>query len=137
MVIEPQDVTPVAPVEEATAKETPEKETPAVEKPVEKVIRPVETTPPAPRKVLVKEYEIQVGSYEHQYRAEAVNQSLKEYGLSGMIRTRDVGSDTFFRVRIGPYTDHREAEKFLGWIQKIDCLEESYISQVSRTREVQ
>ena len=128
VVIEQENTTP-----EVSTEETPT----AAAKPVAKVENTVKTTPSAPRRVMVKEYEIQVGSYENQYRAEAVNKSLKEYGLSGMIRTRDVGDNTFFRVRIGPYSNQREAEKFLGWIQEIDGLEESYISQISRMRNVQ
>jgi cell division septation protein DedD len=110
---------------------------PVQKKPAEKPVSTVKTRPPVPRKILVREYEIQVGSYENQYRAEAVNRTLKEYGVSGMIRTRSVGDNTYYRVRIGPYANQKEAEKFLGWIKNIEGLEESYISQVSRTREVQ
>ena len=36
----------------------------------------------------------------------------------------------FFRVRIGPYASRVEAEKFLAWVQRVDGLDGSYISEV-------
>ena len=97
----------------------------------------VQTTPPPPKKVNVKEYEIQVGSYKSRNRAETINKTLTEHGLSGMIHTKNIGSDTYFRVRIGPYSNQLEAGKFLDWIKQIGGLEGSYISQVTRVRTVQ
>lgn len=90
----------------------------------------------SPAQINVKEYEIQVGSYETRRSAESVNVMLKDLGFAGMIRTRDFDGKTFYRVRLGPYSNHEEAVKFLGWIKDIEGLEQSYISQVTRMRSV-
>ena len=40
------------------------------------------------------------------------------------------GKESYFRVRIGPYTNKGEAEKFLSTVKQIQGLESSYISMV-------
>ena len=45
-------------------------------------------------------------------------------------------NETYFRVRIGPYTNKQEAEKFLAIVRRIQGLEASYISLVPGTRSV-
>ncbi len=106
---------------------------------------PVARTTPAPRAITPKKaattiakstipplsgnlYWIQTGSYKSKSKADSCNAVLIENGLAGRILTKQINSDTFFRVRIGPYANKNEAKKFLTWIQKIDGLEESYIS---------
>ena len=103
------------------------------------IVRPPQTAPaapPRPRQMSVKEYEIQVGSYKSRNRAETINETLDTHGLGGTIRTKTIGDDTYFRVRIGPYSNQQEAGKFLDWVKKISGLEGSYISQVTRVRTV-
>jgi hypothetical protein len=51
-----------------------------------------------------------------------------------MITSRDVGDQTYFRVRIGPFENTGEAEKFLAWIKNVNGFESSYVSQVYSTR---
>jgi cell division protein FtsN len=92
--------------------------------------------PPKPRIVSVREYEIQAGSYKSQSRAEALGKTLREKGLSSVIRTYGVSGETYYRVRIGPFSDWNEANKFLNWIRDIDGLKSSYISQVTRQRTI-
>jgi DedD protein len=89
---------------------------------------------PSPKKIYVKEYEIQVGSYKTRSRAESVNRLLDELGLAGTIRTRDIEGSTYFRVRVGPYQNQDEAAKFLAWLKDVKGLEDSYISQVTRQK---
>ena len=86
------------------------------------------------RRIAVKEYEIQVGSYKTKDRAESVTGRLKELGLAGNIRTKDIGGQTYYRVRIGPYSNQGEAAKFLAWIRDVKGMEDSYISQVTRVK---
>ncbi|MEJ2664900.1 MAG: SPOR domain-containing protein [Spirochaetia bacterium] len=92
------------------------------------------TPPHKTRNVIVKEYWIQAGSYKDRNKAELLNATLTDKGLTGRIMTRDVKGDTFFRVRIGPYSNKKEAEKFLSWIKALKGLENSYISEVSVKR---
>ena len=90
----------------------------------------------APRPVRVTEYWIQTGSYQSHSRAEMVVASLAEQGLASKISTRSLEGETYFRVRIGPYGERREAEKFLEWIRSLSGFELSYISQVTSERSV-
>jgi cell division protein FtsN len=101
--------------------------------PQETPAEPTPQKPPEPKKITKKEYEIQVGSFKTRSGAESVNDQLKALGLPGSIRTRDIRGDTYFRVRIGPYENKEEAQKFLVWLQDVKGFEESYVSQVTRT----
>ena len=96
-----------------------------------KVAKPAEVKP---GEVKVKEYWIQTGSYSNHSRAEDMAAMLTNQGLSGRVTTREVDGRTFFRVRIGPYAEKAEAEKFLSWVQDVKGLETSYISLVYARR---
>lgn len=82
------------------------------------------------------EYWIQTGSYKSQTRAEELSQTLTGKGLAGRVFSFAKANETFFRVRIGPYTNRQEAEKFLAIVRQIQGLEASYISLVPGTRSV-
>ncbi len=99
---------------------------------VSKPAAPERITEKKPTTITKKEYEIQVGSYKTRNYAESINNQLKKLGFPGLIRTRDIGGVTYYRVRLGPYSNENEAQKFLSWIRDIDGLGESYISQVTR-----
>jgi cell division septation protein DedD len=80
------------------------------------------------------EYWIQTGSYKSQTLAEELSQTLTEKGLAGRVFSYAKSNETYFRVRIGPYTNKQEAEKFLAIVRQIQGLEASYISLVPGTR---
>ena len=124
---------------------TPRDETPkprAVPTPVSKprtpVAKPVSAVRPTPTstptRTRVSEYWIQAGSYKSRTRAETLNTRLTGHGIAGTIQTRDIRGDLWFRVRVGPYANQAEAEKFLDSLKTIDGLEQSYISQVTRIK---
>lgn len=75
-------------------------------------------------------YWIQVGSYSKKQTAEDANNILKAEGINGIISTREVGSDMYYRLRIGPYENRAEAGKFLEWIRELGQFSQSYISEV-------
>jgi cell division septation protein DedD len=81
------------------------------------------------RTISVREYWIQAASFKSRSRAESLNEKLKQLGYAGIIKTTNIEGETHFRVRLGPYANNNEADKFLGWIKKIDGLNESYVSQ--------
>jgi cell division protein FtsN len=86
---------------------------------------------PVPRKVKrITEYWIQTGAYRSKSKAEEQNEKLIEHGFQAQILTRDTNGVTLYRVRIGPYENEEEANKFLAWIRVIDGMEDSYISEV-------
>ncbi len=100
-----------------------------------------ETVKPAPaaaavRTAKVREYSIQVGSYSSRDRAEEAGRLLREKGLAGQILSREVNGSQFYRLRIGPYTNKAEAEKFLTWVRSIRGFEGSLIFEAYATRPV-
>ncbi len=115
----------------------PKKETASVKpQPRQPAPEPERTAAAAPKSVRVREYWIQAGSYTSKTRAENVKVELAGKGIASRITSKEVDSDTFYRVRIGPYANVGEAEKFLGWLKGVQGFESSYVSQVYTTRRV-
>jgi cell division septation protein DedD len=121
----------------AAAKPAPAAPTASAAKPA--AVKPAAAAPAAPKPAAAAwgpEYWIQTGSYKSQTRAEELSQTLAAKGLAGRVFSYAKTNETYFRVRIGPYANKQEAEKFLAIIKTIQGLEASYISQVSGTRSV-
>lgn len=76
------------------------------------------------------EYWIQTGSYRSQTKSEELATLLGGKGLAGRVFSYTAGKENYFRVRIGPYMNKGEAEKFLATVKQIQGLESSYISMV-------
>ena len=95
---------------------------------------PATKTEPRTKTVTVKEYSIQVGAFSSRDRVEELNEVLKEKGLAGHIFYAD--GPGLYRLRIGPYTNQAEAEKFLGWVRSIDGFQDSMIFERNATRTV-
>ena len=76
------------------------------------------------------EFWVQVGSFASRARADALEQRLSNQGVVSRVTTRSTDSEVFFRVRVGPYGSRVEAEKFLAWVQQVDGMDGSYISEV-------
>lgn len=89
----------------------------------------------APKKeITVREYWIQAGSYKSKNRAADVKTKLAERGVESRLTSREIDGTTYFRVRIGPYQEEAEAEKFLAWIKDVRGFESSYVSMVYAKR---
>jgi len=95
-------------------------------------------TPPAqPRKAQRSlDYWIQTGSYKSQGKAEELATLLEGKGLNGRVFSYAAKGATYFRVRIGPYGNKGEAEKFLSIVKQIQGLDSSYISQAKAARNI-
>ena len=76
------------------------------------------------------EFWVQVGSFASRARATALEQRLSDQGIVSRVTTRSTDTEVFFRVRVGPYGSRDEAEKFLAWVQRVDGMDGSYISEV-------
>jgi len=115
---------------------TPAAESTSTARTVEKA--PVKQAVPAPvtRTINVKEYWIQAGAYTSRSRADRIKEELDELGLSGRILSKDVEGTQYYRVRIGPYAEKAEADKFLTWVKQQEDFENSYISEVYRKKTV-
>ena len=85
-----------------------------------------------PHKVV--DYWIQTGAYKSQSKADELIAMLADRGLTGKVFSYDSHSGTYYRVRIGPYANQGEADKFLSTVKQIQGLESSYVSQVGGAR---
>jgi cell division septation protein DedD len=101
-------------------------------KPAAQAKAPAQSKPPA----RVIDYWIQTGAYKSQGRAEELATQLSGKGLAGRVFTSSSKGQTLYRVRIGPYGNKSEAEKFLTLVKQIQGLEASYISQVAVSKSV-
>jgi len=82
----------------------------------------------------VTEYWIQAGSFSTLSKATDIKAKLTENGATSTISTTNVNSTDYYRVRLGPYGDQNEADKFLTWIKAVKGFESSYISEVYVTK---
>ncbi len=82
------------------------------------------------------EYWIQTGSYTSKTRAEKVRDQLEEKGFTSRVAIKEIDDTVYYRVRIGPYQNEGEADKFLTWVKDIKDFEKSYVSKVYRTKVV-
>ncbi|MDZ7792654.1 MAG: SPOR domain-containing protein [Spirochaetia bacterium] len=128
----------------ATGTETPSAQAPAA-KETEVQSQPSPQPSPRPsstrsepetRTVRSTEYWIQTGSYTSRTRADRIKAELDRQGLTGRIMSKDVDGTLYYRVRIGPYQEKEEAQKFLTWVKEKEQFSSSYISQVYRNKTV-
>ncbi|NBC29603.1 MAG: hypothetical protein GVY29_06385 [Spirochaetes bacterium] len=84
---------------------------------------------PEPEYRRVTEYWIQVISSPSRDRVEQAKERLEGQELGGRITSKLIDGQTYYRLRVGPYSNKNEAEKFLGWISDIEGFAESYISE--------
>jgi cell division protein FtsN len=106
---------------------------PAVATPAAEVKRSVPLAKLAPTSPL-HEFWVQVGSFASRTRATALEQRLSDQGIVSRVTTRSTDTEVFFRVRVGPYGSRDEAQKFLAWVQHVDGMDGSYISEVRNAR---
>jgi cell division protein FtsN len=96
------------------------------------VVKPRTTKPSvqarAPRKTA--DYWIQTGSYKSQSKAEELVTLLQGKGLGSRLFSYTSNGDTYYRVRVGPYSNKGEAGKFLELVKQVQGLESSFVSMV-------
>ncbi len=112
-----------------TSARTGSADAPAVAAPAAAAKRSVPLAKLAP-KLPLHEFWVQVGSFASRARANALEQRLSDHGIISRVSTRSTDAEVFFRVRVGPYGSRKEAEKFLAWVQQVDGMDGSYISEV-------
>ena len=118
--------TPAASARTPPAAETAARAATAVAPVAKRTVPMAKLAPSSP----LHEFWVQVGSFASRARADALGQRLSDQGIVSRVTTRASGADLFFRVRVGPYASREEAEKFLAWVQEVDGLDGSYISEV-------
>jgi cell division septation protein DedD len=76
----------------------------------------------------VTEFWIQAASFTSRTRAEDLQRSLVDRGLSSIITVKEIDGTPYFRVRIGPYNAKTEADGWLTRIRQMAGCEEAYVS---------
>lgn len=131
--------TPAPQDDEPSARATEPAREPA---PVEQPPRTPSSTPPTePRPASTQaaaaseaddEYWIQVVSSPNRDTVEQARATLEERSLGSVIFPIEIAGRRFYRLRVGPYSDRQEADKFLVWIRELPGFAESYVSVVFR-----
>lgn len=129
-----------APAEETIQPAVEQPRTPPVQEvkpaPARPAPRPVTPAPSVP-KVKVTEFWIQVAAYADRYSAERSGRVLSDRSLNPVLFTaKTANGTTVYRVRVGPYQNRQEAEKYLTWIKEIPDFKGSFVTQATALREV-
>jgi DedD protein len=88
--------------------------------------KPAASVAPPPKKTY-NDFWVQAGSFSTRERADGVKKTLDEKGIAAIITNQQINGQTFYRVRIGPYTSHNEADYWLAMIKSIDGFEGSQV----------
>jgi DedD protein len=65
-------------------------------------------------------YWVQTGSFPSRTQADKAREILAARGLTAVIENGDVKGETWYRVRVGPYTSQNEADYWLSLIKSIN-----------------
>jgi cell division protein FtsN len=104
---------------------------PAARQQSAQIVKPRTTRPTVQARTRkTADYWIQTGSYKSQGKAEELVALLQGKGLGSRVFSFASNGDTFYRVRVGPYSNKGEADKFLALVKQVQGLESSYISMV-------
>ena len=126
----PEDTSKPEPREEPAPKPDTETRKPATSLGPQRAPKEDEPAPaPEPEYRRVTEYWIQVISSPSRDRVEQAKERLENQELGGRITSKVIDGQTYYRLRVGPYSNKNEAQKFLGWISDIEGFAESYISE--------
>jgi len=78
------------------------------------------------------DYWVQTGAFTAKIRAEDSKEVLASNGITSIIENRQIDGQTWYRVRIGPYTSEKEANYWLALVQTIKGFDKSQIRQTVR-----
>ena len=79
--------------------------------PVQAIQRPASSAAPAAAPAATGKWVVQAGSYGSEANAGKAVKALQQHGLHAFISRFQKGKQTFFRVRVGPYTERADADK--------------------------
>ncbi|MCL1814766.1 MAG: SPOR domain-containing protein [Treponema sp.] len=87
---------------------------------------PAVSSPAAPKKAY-RDYWVQAGSFSTRERADGVKATLGNKGITAVVTNQEINGNTYYRVRIGPYTSQNEADYWLAMVKSIDGFQDSQI----------
>ena len=85
---------------------------------VHAIPRAVAPAPAVPASSAGGRWTVQVGSYGSEANADKVLASLKQHGLHGSLTHFIKAGHTYYRVRVGAYAEHGDAEKAAAAVAK-------------------
>lgn len=91
------------------------------------------STAAKPKTVAIDEYWIQAAAFTSRSRADDLQRELAQKGLSTIILVKDLDDVTWYRVRIGPYKNDKDAKSWLEKIKLIAACQEAYVSRQTVT----
>ena len=94
--------------------------------------RPASTAAARPAPKTTNDYWVQTGAFTARIRAEDAKELLASKGITSIIENRQLNGQTWYRVRLGPYTSENEANYWLTLVKTIDGFSESQVRQTVR-----
>jgi DedD protein len=88
--------------------------------PARTVAAPARSAPQTPQSRTYNAYWVQTGSFPTRNQADKAKEILAAKGLTAVIENGDVRGETWYRVRVGPYTSQNEADYWLSLIKSIN-----------------
>ncbi len=73
-------------------------------------------------------YWIQVFSTNNKDKANNIKNNLDLQGVKAVIVTKQINNSIYYRLRIGPYYNKEESNKFLQWIKRSNEYGDAYVS---------
>lgn len=73
-------------------------------------------------------YWVQVFSTIDRTRALSIKDELAQRGITSTIVAKNINDELYYRLRIGPYYNKAESDKFLSWVKQIRQYKDAYIS---------
>jgi cell division protein FtsN len=83
-----------------------------------------------PKSAQVAQYWIQAASFSSRGHADDLKESLAEKGIAALITVKDKSGQSWYRVRVGPYSVEAEAN---GWLAKLKGISGCSGAYISRT----
>jgi cell division protein FtsN len=80
---------------------------------------PTSLSNPPKASASTSEYWIQVGSFSEKGTAEKLRNEFVSRGMSTIIATKEIGSRTYYQVKVGPYASSEEAKKWLLTVKAV------------------
>ena len=77
----------------------------------------------------VRTYWVQLFSSDKHERTDRAQATLAKYQIDGIISDHNINGTRYYRLRIGPYTEYREAQKFLAWLNQGNVFSNGYVVQ--------
>ena len=77
-------------------------------------------------------YWVQLFSSDRHERTDRAQATLARYQVDGIISDHTINGIRYYRLRIGPYTEYHEAQKFLAWLNQGDIFSNGYVVQADQ-----